>query len=107
MRRGSQATRLDTTMPTNAALETGDSGWDRILSRCPKCQREHTHASVYESCGHCGFLYKDWQMLIDRVYLEVNALGGTPFDGPYNTAIGDVLDILRGMGAVDVETERR
>ena len=85
--------------------ETGDTLWDRIVSRCPKC---HTAAAnVHESCGHCGFEYEDFLMLLDRVYLEVNALGGTPFDGPYNTAVGDVLTVLRRLGAIDVETERR
>ena len=46
-------------------------------------------------------------MLLDRAYIEINALGGTPFDGPHNTAIGLALDVLTRLGAVDVEIERR
>lgn len=92
------------------APQTGDSLWDRILFRCPKCRHGYpaqTDGTASVTCGACGFVYLDISMLLDRLYLEVNILGGTPFDGPYNTAIGDVLTVLRTAGAMDVETERR
>lgn len=86
---------------------TGCALWDRIVSRCPKCHHSYPHGKAHESCGSCGFIYEDEFMLLDRLYLEINALGGAPFDGPYNAAIGHALNVLRANGAVDVETERR
>ena len=87
---------------------TGDRAWDRITSQCPKCRTPYApHGRPHESCGTCGFTYEDHLQLLDCLYLKINVLGGAPFDGPYNTAIGDALDVLRDAGAIDVETERR
>ena len=86
---------------------TGDRLWDRVMARCPHCWAAHQPADAHLSCGHCGYTYESSLMLLDRIYLEINALGGAPVDGPYNTAIGHALNVLSAMGAVDVETERR
>lgn len=88
-------------------VTTGDSLWDRVMARCPRCHAAHRLEAVADSCGYCGFCYGDSEMLLDRIYLEVNAMGGTPVDGPVNTTVGEVLEVLRRLGAVDIETERR
>ena len=88
--------------------QTGDRAWDRITSQCPKCRTPYApRGPSHESCGTCGFTYEDHLQLLDYLYLKINVLGGGPFDGPYNTAITDVLNVLADAGAIDVETERR